>query len=55
MIDACCLQGVRWRGRGDVMLGMKGRRYKQRWSGKRDGDGGVGVVVKEEWCGKEEG
>ena len=34
------------------MLGMKGRRYKLWWSGKRDGVGGVGVMVKEELCEK---
>ena len=34
------------------MLGMKGRRYKMWWSGKGDGVGGVGVMVKEELCKK---
>ena len=34
------------------MLGKKGRRYKLWWSGKRDGVGGVGVMVKEELCEK---
>ena len=32
------------------MLGMKGRRYRLWWSGKGDGVGGVGVMVKEEMC-----
>ena len=31
---------------------MKGRRYKLWLSGKGDGVGGVGVVVKEELCEK---
>ena len=31
---------------------MKVRRYKLWWSGKKDGVGGVGVVVKEELCKK---
>ena len=31
---------------------MKGRRYEQWWSGKEDGVGGVGVMVKEELCEK---
>ena len=44
----CCLQQVRWRGMGDRMMGMKGRRYKLWWSGK--GDGGVGVMMKKELC-----
>ena len=52
MIDVCCLLEVRWRGQGARMLGMKGRRYKLWWSGKWDGVGGVGVVVKEELCEK---
>ena len=29
---------------------MEGRRYKLWWSGKGDGVGGVGVMVKEELC-----
>ena len=29
------------------MLGMKGRRYELWWSGKVNGVGGVGVMVKE--------
>ena len=31
---------------------MKGRRYRQWWSGKGDGVGGVGVMVNEELCEK---
>ena len=50
MIVVCCLQEVRWRGQGSMMLGMKGRRYKLWWSGKGDGVGGVGVMVMEELC-----
>ena len=34
------------------MLGMKGKRYKLCWSGKGDGVGGVGAMVKEELCEK---
>ena len=52
MIDVCCLQEVRWRGQGARMQGMKGRRYKLQWSGKGDGVGGVGVMVKEQLCEK---
>ena len=51
MIDVCCLQKVRWRGQGARMLGMK-RIYKLCWSGKGDGVGSVGVMVKEEMCEK---
>ena len=50
MIDVCCLQVVRWRGRGARMLGIKGRKCKLWWSGKGDGVGGVGVLVKEKLC-----
>ena len=46
----CCLQEVRWRGHGAGMLGMKGRRYWLKCSGKEDGVGIVGVLVKEELC-----
>ena len=31
---------------------MNGRRYKLWWSGKGNGVGGVGVIVKEELCEK---
>ena len=47
MINVRCLQ-VRWRGQAGRMLGMKGRREKLSWSGKGDGAGGVGFMVKEE-------
>ena len=48
----CCLQEVRWRGQRYRMLEMKGRRYKLWRSGKGDGVGGVGVMVKEQICEK---
>ena len=50
MIDVCCLQEVRWRGQGAMMLGMKGGGCKLWWSGKGDGVGGVEVMEKEELC-----
>ena len=37
---------------GCWLLGIKGRGYKLRCSGKEDGVGGVGVMVKEEHCEK---
>ena len=52
MIDVRCLQEVRWGGQSVRMLGMKGRIYKLWWSGKGDGVGCVGVMVKEELCSK---
>ena len=52
MIDVCCLLEVRWRGQGVRMLATKGRRYELWWSGKGDGVGGVGVMVKGELCEK---
>ena len=33
-------------------MGVKGKRYKLWWSGNSDGTEGVGVLVKEELCGK---
>ena len=44
----CCLSEVRWREQGAKMLVIKGGGYKLWWSGKLDGVGGVGVMVKEE-------
>ena len=44
------LQEVRWRRQGARMLGMIERRYKLWWSGKLDGVGGVGIMMKEELC-----
>ena len=35
-----------------MMLGMKGRRYNLWMSGKEDGVGAVGVMMKEELCEK---
>ena len=49
LIDVSCLQEVRWRGQGDRILGMKGRRYMLWKSGKGDG---VGGVANEELCEK---
>ena len=47
-VDLCCLQEVRWRGRGARLKGLQGRRYKLWWSGNQEGHGGEGVLVKEE-------
>ena len=51
-VDVCCMQEVRWRGKGAWFWGAKGRRYKLWWSGNINGTGGVGVLVKEELCEK---
>ena len=45
----CCLQEVRWRGKGSRMLGMKARRYKLWWSG-RERIGSVEIMEKEQLC-----
>ena len=37
---------------GFGMLGIEGRRNKQRWSGKGDGVGGEKAMVKKELCEK---
>ena len=50
MIEVCCWQEVRWRGLGAWMLEMKGRIHRQWSSGKGDGVGGVGIMVKDEQC-----
>ena len=34
------------------MLGMEGRKYKLWWAGRRDGVGGVVVMVMEKLCDK---
>ena len=52
MIDECYLLEVRWRGQGARILEMVGRRCRLWWSGKGDGVGGMGVMVKEELCEK---
>ena len=46
----CCLQEERWRGQGARILGVKGRRHRLWWSGKRDGVGSMVVMVKEDLC-----
>ena len=50
VIDVGYLQEVGWREQGAGMLGLNGRRYKLWRSGKGDGVGSVGVMVKEELC-----
>ena len=47
-VDVCCLQEVRWRGKGARFIGVKGRRYKLWWCGRDDKTGGVGILVKKE-------
>ena len=47
-VDLCCLQEVRWRGCGARLIGLQGRRYNLWWSGGQEGNGGVGMLVKEE-------
>ena len=49
-INECCSQEEKLRGQVDRILGMKERRYEQWWSAKGDGDGGMGVIEKEELC-----
>jgi exonuclease III len=46
-VDVCGLQETRWKGESARFVGAKGRRYKFWWKGG-DGNGGVGVMVKEE-------
>ena len=44
----CCLQDLRWRVLCARMLGLKRKTFNLWWSGKGDGVGGLGVMVKEE-------
>jgi hypothetical protein len=46
-VDICGLQETRWKGESARFVGAKGRRYKFWWKGG-DGNGGVGIMVKEE-------
>ena len=46
-VDMCCIQEVRWRGRGARLIGVQGRRYKLWWSGNKEGCSGLGVLAKE--------
>ena len=48
MVDVCCLLEVRWGVQSFRILRIDGRRYKFWWSGKDEGVGRMGVVVKVE-------
>ena len=51
-VDLCCLQEVRWRGASARMTVGKDYRYKVFWIGSENGNGGVGILLAEEWVGK---
>ena len=51
-VDVCCMQEVRWKGQGARFVGVRDRRFKLWWSGSESGNGGVGILVKEELCDK---
>ena len=51
-IDICCLQETRWRGASARMIEGKDSRYKLFWVGNKNGTGGVGVLLSEEWIEK---
>ena len=48
-VDLCCLQEVRWRGASACMIVGKDSRYKVFWIGNKIGNGGVGILLAEEW------
>ena len=48
-VDLCCLQEVRWRGASARMTVGKDYRYKVFWIGSENGNGGVGILLAEEW------
>ena len=51
-VDLCCLQEVRWRGAPACMIVGKDSRYKVFWIGKENGNGGIGILLAEEWVEK---
>ena len=51
-VDLCCLQEVRWRGASACMTVGKDSRYKVFWIGKENGNGGIGILLAEEWVEK---
>ena len=51
-VDLCCLQEVRWRGASAHMIVGKDSRYKVFWIGNEIGNGGVGILLAEEWVEK---
>ena len=44
-VDVCCMQEVRWEGKGTRFVSTSERRYKLWWSDDA-GSGGVGILVK---------
>ena len=48
-VDLCCIQEVRRKNTGVVNFDGKDSRYKFYWSGNDKGQGGVGVMLAEEW------
>ena len=46
--DLSCLQEVRWRECGARLIDLQGRKCGLWWSGNQEGNGWVGVLVKEE-------
>ena len=50
-VDVCCIQGVRWKGRGAHFVGTLKRRYKLWWSGNDAGFRRAGILVKKEISG----
>ena len=51
-MDLCCLQEVRWHGASPHMIVAKESRHKVFWIGSENGNGGVGILLIEEWVEK---
>ena len=51
-VDLCCLQEERWRGASARMIVGKDSRYKVFWIGNEIVNGGVGILLAEEWVEK---
>ena len=51
-VDLCCLQKVQWCGASAHMIVGKDSCYKVFWIGSENGNGGVGILLAEEWVEK---
>ena len=51
-VNLCWLQEVRQRGASARMIVGKDSRYKVFWTGSENGNGGVAILLTEEWVEK---
>jgi hypothetical protein len=48
-ISLCCLQETRWKETGTDWVQGKESKYKLFWVSSEEGQGGVGIIIKESW------